>query len=46
MHSARAALAERADPVKAIGKELISTGAWWAFVDEIASRHVGPDPAG
>jgi 3-methyladenine DNA glycosylase AlkD len=23
-------------------EELITTGAWWDFVDEIASRHVGP----
>lgn len=23
-------------------EELVSSGAWWDFVDEIASRHVGP----
>jgi 3-methyladenine DNA glycosylase AlkD len=23
-------------------EELITTGAWWDFVDEIASRHIGP----
>lgn len=26
----------------AVYEELITTGAWWDFVDEIASRHVGP----